>query len=271
MKTSSYTRPATTTTTTSTTMTSHNRVVRKRKAVKFQDRPPEVMTFSNDTLGSSWHSAETLAKIKNDAIRMAIDAYSDPRHAAWNAIFQENENDLSCELLSMWTTNFNSLRGLERHVCAISYGRRRMNEHYQRTQAVLQAQQRQKQQEKQFGDASEGKKITSHDAEASSMELATISRACSYPARILAIKMGKADAIAVSEDVMKSIKLSHFRLMTMKAESCLHLSGHDLQTASRIKCGSSFSGYGTTISTKEIIPPSIHQLAAPSPTRSTVA
>jgi hypothetical protein len=255
MKTPSYTRATTA------MMSTHNRAIRKHKAVKFQDRPPEVMTFISNSLESTWHSAEALSKNRGDAIRMAIDAYGDPRHAAWSSIFQQKENDISCELLSMWTTNSNTLRGLERHVCAFSYGQRRMNEHNQRIHAVLQAQRRQKLR-KQLCDKSD-KESTRDEADAASIELATISRACSYPSRVMAIKMGKADALAVSSDVMKSIKMSYFRLMTMKPGKCLTLSGHDFSNS--IHC------YGATIPTNETIILSAHKLTGSSPARSTVA
>jgi hypothetical protein len=264
MKTPSYKRDSTA------MMSTHNGVIRKRKAVKFQDRPPEVMTFISDSLESSWHSAETLSKIRDDAIMMAIDAYRDPRHAGWSSIFQQKENDVSCELLSMWTTNSNTLRGLERHVCASSYGQRRVNEHNLRMHAILQAQRRQKLQ-KQLSDKSDKESIID-EADAASMELATISRACSYPSRVMAIKMGKADSLAVSSDVMKSIKMSYSRLMTMKPGKCLTLSGHDLLPSSWLnQCSNSIHWYGATIPTNETIIPSAHKLTGSSPARSTVA
>jgi hypothetical protein len=119
---------------------------------------------------------------------------------------------------------------LERHVCASSYGRRRFNEHHQRVQAVLLAQrlQHQKNQIDENSDQRFKKEVIS----ASSLELATISRAYSYSSRMMAMKMGKADALAVSADIMKSKKMSYIRLMTMQSGDRDFLSGQKVLPSS---------------------------------------
>jgi hypothetical protein len=204
-----------------------NRVIRKHKIVKFQDKPSQVISVFSDDFRSSWYCPEALIKMRADAKRVAIDAHGDFRYRAWKSLFEKDENDISCEMLSMWTTNSNSLRGLERHVCASSYGRRRLTEHRERIQAVLQTQKEQKHKIMMKNDSY---RVSEKESEAAlELELATISRAYSHCSRIMAMKMGKADALAVSADIMKNNKMSYIRLM-LQSKQFLHVSNQNIVT-----------------------------------------
>ena len=158
------------------------RPARKAKTVRFQEK---LHIIAIDERGV-WHNAENLRMIKERALETGITAQQDRRIDLWNATFQD---PVSSGLLCMWTTNFNTLRGLERFVCA-QHRHRRMVEHRERVQAVISAQ------------AYAGKV---------SVELAEISRVYSHASRIMAAQLGQADQFAVAADDLKSMRMNFIR------------------------------------------------------------
>jgi hypothetical protein len=133
-----------------------------------------------------WHSGEKLRKIRESVLATCQEAHRDRRIDLWNATFQD---PISFGLLCMWTTNSNSLRGLERFVCS-QHRHQKTAEHHQRVQAVVSAQ------------AYTGKV---------SVELAEISRAYSLSSRRLAAQLGQADEFAVAADECKSKRMALIR------------------------------------------------------------
>lgn len=155
---------------------------RKARKVRFQEKLNVIMVDERGV----WHSGENLRRIRESVLETCQEAHRDRRIDLWNAAFQE---PLSFGLLCMWTTNSNSLRGLERFVCS-QHRHRRTAEHLQRVQAVVSAQ------------AYAGKV---------SVELAEISRAYSLSARRMAAQLGQADEFAVAADECKSRRMALIR------------------------------------------------------------
>ena len=116
-------------------------------------------------------------------------ALQDRRIDLWNATFQD---PISFGLLCMWTTNCNSLRGLEKFVCA-QHRHQRMAEHRELVQAVLSAQ--------------------AYTNDKVSVELGEISRCYSYASRTMAAQLGQADEFAVAADDLKSKRMDLIREM----------------------------------------------------------
>jgi hypothetical protein len=96
---------------------------RPLKQVKFQ---AETHTFlyspSEDGL---WHTQASLLCMRDAAIDTAIQSRVDPRYVLWNTLFQDPASE---SLLYLWTTNSNTLRGLEQFACDSLRRQRIMNE-----------------------------------------------------------------------------------------------------------------------------------------------
>ena len=158
---------------------------RKAKKVQFQEKL-DVIRIENRGV---WHSAEHLKMLKERALEMGRTAHQDRRIDLWNATFQD---PVSFGMLCMWTTDYNSLRGLEKFVCA-QHRHRRMAEHRDRVKAVMNAQ--------------------AFTADKVSVELSEISRFYSHASRIMAEQIGQADQFAVAADDLKSKRMDLIRGM----------------------------------------------------------
>ena len=155
---------------------------RKARKVRFQEKLNVIMIDERGV----WHCGENLRLIRESVLATCQEAHRDRRIDLWNSTFQD---PASFGLLCMWTTNSNSLRGLERFVCS-QHRLRRTAEHQQRVQAVVSAQ-------------SYAGKV--------SVELAEISRAYSLSARTMAAQLGQADEFAVAADECKSRRMALIR------------------------------------------------------------
>ena len=152
------------------------------RTVSFQEKPNVIEI---DYRGS-WLSPQAMRRIREAAVEEGRQAQYDGRLSLWIAAFQEPVSD---GLLSMWTTNSRSLRGLEKFVSLRHYDRS-MSEHKERVRAVVSSQQN-------TGKVSE--------------ELAEVSRTYSQAARTLSEQLGKADEFAVAVDEMKFKRTTYIR------------------------------------------------------------
>jgi hypothetical protein len=174
---------------------------RSLKQVKFQEIPQTIIYIpSFEGVG---HSQASLQQMRDVALDTALQARYDLRYTLWNTLFQDPASE---NLLCLWTTNSNTLRGLERFVCN-TLRRKRILEHTEQVLAILQAQRRyykrrRRQQRKQrLGIEEElDQDFSTCESENEAEELAAISRRYSHNSIEMALAIGKADAFAVSVD-----------------------------------------------------------------------
>jgi hypothetical protein len=153
----------------------------RKRIVTFKEHD-EVFEIEDQ---SSWHSAETLHELRENACDLAFDAHHDGRFWLWTAALDEEP---ACYgLLCMWTCECPVLRGLEKNV-SLSFGKKRLLEKTMQNYAVLHLQ---------------------HDAGV--LELAEISRRFSHSSRQRAEQMGKADWFAVESENVKEKRAKYVR------------------------------------------------------------
>lgn len=154
----------------------------KRRTVRFQEQPNVVEIDYRGT----WLCPLTMRQIREAAVEEGRQARNDVRLSLWITAFQEPVSD---GLLSMWTTNSRSLRGLEKFV-SLQHYHRSISDHRERIRAVVNFQ---------------------HKAGKISEELAEVSRAYSQAARTLSEQLGKADEFAVAVDELKLKRTTYIR------------------------------------------------------------
>jgi hypothetical protein len=185
------------------------------KKVKFQLEPRKIVFIPSVEGEGVWHSQKSLLHMRDVAFDTALQSRYDPRYTFWNTLFQDPASE---NLLCLWTTNSNTLRGLEQFVCD-TLRRQRMLEHTERVLAILQAQRRhcqirrQQQRKQLLGVEKEMQKdiLNSDKSETEAEELAAISSQYSQGSIEMAKVMGKSDAFAVSVDDQKCIRIAWIR------------------------------------------------------------
>jgi hypothetical protein len=185
------------------------------KKVKFQLEPRKFVFIPSVEGEGVWHSQKSLLHMRDVALDTALQSRYDPRYPLWNSLFQDSASE---NLLCLWTTNSNTLRGLEQFVCD-SLRRQRKLEHTERVLAILQAQRRhcqmrrQRQRKQRLGVEEEVQKdnLNSDTYEIEAEEIASISCQYSQGSIEMAKVMGKADAFAVSVDDQTYIRISWIR------------------------------------------------------------